>query len=277
MSQFILTQDDYIDERTLYMTFPDRVTQIYRTKKIGVCWVNTAFKDAGGAERIIACSSDVTSKQSINGKALIGSFVNKHPSNQHFSSEGCSPQVYGKLESPNGLDIYLFDQDFNPIKRSHLQHISICITLLDSMDGSYLINISGEVVRRGDSYQCTIPFDGGLQVVGGTKVGLQEIVIPEMVSDKTGKVIIGDEAGGVLQTTLRSDIVSTSNLFGDTILRSFCLPIGRRFYSSPYIIMSTAAPGLFNNLSFKIDCVTCDGLRDFHLRGKINLTLLLSQ
>lgn len=276
MSQFILTQDNFIDDRALSINFHDRVVQTYKVKRIAVCWVNAAFTSLNGPQRIIIASSDTSSKQTIKEKSIVGTFTNYQTSNQHFSAES-PPQVYGDLKNPTGLRIYLFNEKSEPIKRQELQHISICLILLDKMDESFMLNLSGDVVKRGDGYLCTIPLASGLQVPGKMRVGLQDVVIPELTSNESGRVIIGDEGGGVLQTTIRSDLVSTSNLFGDTLLRSFCLPIGRRFYQSPYLILSTAAPGFYNSFTFNIQCVTCDGFKDFSLKGKLNMTLIFSQ
>ena len=232
-----------------------------------------------GAARIQLSSSNVASIQRLHDTNLIGAFTNVN-NIQHFYSESPVPQVYGGLLGSPNFDVRLYDGDGLSIKREDIQHLAICFVLLDKMENKKtMMSLSGDLEKVGDKYTCTIDLPNPLILNPTSLVGVQDVTLPPLKTLVDGKLktIIRDEGGAIVQCVIKSDIVSCENVLGQRLLRSFCLPVGERLYTSPYLILTQAAAGFYNNIHFNLSLKTCEDFQECEFRGKIHFSIVISQ
>ena len=103
MPQLVLTERDFIDDKTLQIVLPSKLYLSPSEYNVGACWASVTFIE-GGSRKILIGSDCVQGQQVLRNTQLIGTFNNTNNA-RHFFSETNFPQVFGKLNKGSTLRV----------------------------------------------------------------------------------------------------------------------------------------------------------------------------
>ena len=285
MPQLVLTEEHFIDDKTLQIILPTKLYLSSSEYNVGACWVNVTFL-RGGARKILIGSDCVQGYQSIEDTQLIGSFPNTN-NDRHFFSESNFPQVFGKLNKGNSLRVRLFDQNQNPIYLNRINHVAVCVVLIKTKmkEKNIMLSLSGEVRNHGSdenvlSYICSANIPQGLRINQGSTGAITDIFLPKLThTQPDGRVrdIIGDHDGGILRVSISSDIVSYESDINTQLLRAFCIKPGKRNYTPPFLLHTLLNPGEYQAVTLVMKVHACADLLKFIYREVLEVNLVIKQ
>ena len=234
--------------------------------------------------KIFIASESVTGFQPFQNRFLLGSFTNKN-TGSHFYSESLTPQIFASLLNVNSIAITLYDEGGKIIPKSEVDHISLCLVMMEESAQSHLmLSLGGEVTKCGDSsdemeYLCQVNLPPGASFKAGTKLALTEIALPELYSRRTGRLrkVKGDEGGGIFHFSLESDCVAFDASLGTRLLRSFCVKTGQKHYAPPYPLFTKMTPGEYNSFNFTLKVRTCSDLQRLVYKGRMEIMLAITE
>ena len=285
MSQMIITEADFTDGSSLRVALSEEITRSNLQYKIGLCWLNLASKlKSGGASKIFVASDSVNGFQHFNGKALIGSFKNTN-NRSHFFCESSSPQIFGKLKNVNSIDLTLYNELNELIPASTINHLSICIVLLESAVMSHtMLSLTGEVENCGSSrdglqYICRVGLPQSITFKQGSQIALSEVYLPQLYDFNGARVrrVKADHSGGMFHTTIDCNSIAFDASLGTRMLRSFCVKTGERHYTPPYLLFTKLSPGDYNVLEFTFKFKSCADLMRLGFRGQVEICVAISE
>ena len=235
----------------------------------------------GGTRKIYVTSSSVSGSQPFGDSYLLGSFRNKNTNPKHFFSESPHPQTHGRLNKVNLLNVSIYDKDYKVIKAAKIHHLAVCLIMLKcQITPDFMISLSAKVQDYGSEenvmrYICTAHLQRGIRINDRSLVALTDIYLPKLyeVSGQETRAVIGDHNGGVIHYTLESDIVSTDSDIGSNLLRSFCLNVGERQYTPPFLLHTKMVPGEHREITFIMKVHACADLLRLLFRGNLEVNL----
>ena len=235
----------------------------------------------GGSRKIYVSSSSVIGTQTIDTGFLLGSFHNKNDNIKHFFSETPHPQTHGRLNKENLLNVTIYDEDYKIIKASDIHHIAVCLIMIKTNSRpEFMLSLSGDVKDYGTErgvmrYICTARLPQGIRVNDNSLIALTDIYLPKQFDEGEGqaRAVIGDHNGGVIHYTVTSNIVSTDSDIGSDLLRSFCLKVGERAYTPPFLLYTKMTPGEHRDITFIMKVHACADLLKFIFSGNMEINL----
>ena len=285
MAQLIITEGDFIDGSTLRGPLPEEIALSPTQYKVGLCWISLASElRSGGASKIYVTSDSVQGKQHFNQKALIGSFQNVN-NKRHFFSESSSPQIFGTLKNVNSINLSLYNEDGNLLSAAGINHLSICIVLLEAAEMSHtILSLTGEMTDYGSNeehlhYMCRVGIPEGITFSKDSKIALTEIFLPELIEYRRGRTrkVKADQSGGIFHVTLECGSISFDASLGSRILRSFCVKTGQRHYTAPYTLFTRLSPGSYNTLEFTLKFKSCAELMRLKFQGQVEIAVAITE
>ena len=236
----------------------------------------------GGSRKIYVSSDSVTGTQSIGPSGfLLGSYHNKNGNLSHFFSESPHPQTHGTLNKVNLLNVSIYDEEYKIIKASDIHHLAICLIMIKNKSTpEFMLSLSADVRDYGSEqsvmrYICTARLPQGIRANDKTLIALTDIYLPKLFEESGGetKAVIGDHNGGVIHYTIQSNIVSTDSDIGSDLLRSFCLRVGERSYTPPFLLYTKMLPGEHRDITFVMKVHACADLLKLLFRGSLEVNL----
>ena len=285
MSQIIITERHLIDGSSLRIILSDEISLSKSKYKVGLCWLNLASKlYGGGATKIFVASDSVNGIQHFNGKALIGSFKNSN-SRSHFFCESPAPQIFGTLKNGNSIDLSLYNELNEVIPASCIDHLSICLVLLESAEMSHtMLSLSGEIENYTSShdglhYICRVELPQSVTFKPGSQIALTELYMPQLydVAGRRLRKVKGDHNGGMFHCTVDCNSIAFDGSLGTRMLRSFCVKTGERHYAPPYMLFTKLSPGDYNTLEFTFNFKSCADLMRLEFRGRVEICVAITE
>lgn len=297
MPQIILTESHFIDNFTLQVHVPIKIYHNATKYKIGIkyfkiqilrnihvlglCWLNVTFLE-GGSRKIYVSSSSVTGNQPFGHAGfLLGSYHNKNDNIKHFFSESPHPQTHGSLNKVNLLNVSIYDENYKIIKAADVHHLAVCLIMVKNHTSpGFMLSLCADVREYGTElnvmrYICRAQLPRGIRINEGASVALTDVYLPKMFERSGGQIrsVIGDHNGGVIHYTLESDIVSPESDIGSELLRSFCLRVGERDYSPPFLLYTKMTPGEHREIIFVMKVHACADLLKLLFQGSLEVNL----
>lgn len=282
MPQLILTEKDFVNDKTLQILLPSKLYLSSCDFKVGVCWIYVTFKQRRGARKILIGSDSVESYQSIQNTQLIGSFNNTN-NERHFFSEANYPQFLAKVNKGSCFRIQLFNQDNGSIYLQDIKHFAVCIVLrkiTKMKEKNILLALNGEVNFCGSdentmSYICNTNIPQGIRINEKSTVAITDIFLPRLTCTEGNVIrnVIGDHKSGVLHISIYSNIVSYDSDINSQLLRSFCIKFGEQTYTPPFLLYTLCSAGEYRALTFTIKVHSCTDLMKYYFKGNIEISL----
>ena len=214
MPQLILSEKDFVDDKTLRIFLPSKLYLAPYDFKVGICYIYVTFKQGGeGARKILIGSDSVQAYQSIENTQLIGSFNNRN-NKRHFLAEANYPQFLAKVNKGNSFRVQLFNQDNRPIYFQDINHIALCVVLkkiTKMKEKNIMLSLTGEINFCGTdenvmSYVCTTSIPQGIRISEKSTVAITDIFLPKLTFTEGDIVrnVVGDHESGVLHVSIYS-------------------------------------------------------------------------
>lgn len=236
---------------------------------------------SGGSRKIYVTSSSVTGSQTIGDSGvLIGAFHNRNILS-HFLSEAPHPQTHARLNRVNLMNVSIYDEGQNIIKAENIHHLAVCLIMMKSeVTSEFMLSLSADIRDYGSEenvarYICTARLPRGIRIRDGTLIAMTDIFLPKLLEEIDGeaRAVVGDHNGGVIHYTIESDVVSTDSDIGSDLLRSFCLKVGERSYTPPFLLYTKMAPGEHRDITFVMKVHACADLLRFLFRGTLEVNI----
>ena len=285
MPQLVLSEKDFVDDKILQIFLPSKLYLSSDQFYVGVCWVYVTFKQGGGARRILIGSDSVQAHQAVQNTQLIGSFRNRN-NQRHFFSEVNYPQFLGKVNKGSSFRVQLFNQDNKSIYLQEVNHIAICVILKKSKmkEKNIMLSLTGELKNYGTdgndmNYICTANIPKGIRINQNSTVAITDIFLPKLTYTEGDKVrnIVGDHGSGVLHISIFSNVVSYESDINSQLLRSFCIKVGHRNYTPPFLLYTLLSPGEYQSIRFIMKVHTCEDLMRFMFKGNLEVNLAIKE
>lgn len=286
MPQLILSEKDFVDDKTLQIFLPSKLYLSLYDFKVGICWIYVTFKQGGGARKIIIGSDSVQAHQTIENTQLIGSFSNTN-NKRHFFSESNYPQFLAKVNKGSNFRVQLFNQDNSSIYIQDINHIAVCVVLkkiTKMKERNSMLTLNGEINFCGSdenimSYICNTNIPQGIKISEKSTVAITDIFLPKLTFTEgdTIRNVVGDHESGMLHVSIYSNIVSYNSDINSQLLRSFCIKVGEQNYTPPFLLYTLCSPGEYRSLTFTIKVHTCRELMQFVFNGNCELSLVIKE
>lgn len=144
----------------------------------------------------------------------------------------------------------------------------------------FMLSLSADVRDYGSHqsvmrYICTARLPHGIRIKDGSLIALTDVFLPKLyeVNDGEAKAVVGDHAGGVVHYTIESNIISTDSDIGSDLIRSFCLPVGVRTYTPPFLLYTKMTPGEHREITFVMKVHACADLLQLQFRGNLEVNV----
>ena len=235
----------------------------------------------GGTRKIYVTSSSVTGSQTIaESSTLLGAFHNRNTLS-HFYSETPHPQTHARLNKLNLLNVKLYNENHSVINAQNIHHLAVCLIMMKSDARSgFMLSLSGEVRDYGVEqnvvrYICRTTLPRGIRFGENSLIALTDVFLPELIEERAGEVrpVVGDHNGGVIHYTIESDVISTDSDIGSDLLRSFCLKVGERSYTPPFLLYTKLNPGEHREITFVMKVHACSDLLRLLFRGSLEVNI----